>query len=67
MVLLIILYEVVLAFESVDEILKCDHSNMKVILIFKGDTPPSSKGVPLIEVIFFLIFLIFAKGAHRSQ
>ena len=26
-VLFIMLYEVVLAFESVDEILKCDHSN----------------------------------------
>ena len=26
-VLLIMLYKVVLAFESVDEILKCDHSN----------------------------------------
>jgi len=26
-VLVIMLYEVVLAFESVDEILKCDHSN----------------------------------------
>ena len=27
MVLFIILYEVILTFESVDEILKCDHSN----------------------------------------
>ena len=27
MVLFIILYKVVLAFESVNEILKCDHSN----------------------------------------
>ena len=27
--LLIMLYKVVLAFESVDEILKCDHSNEK--------------------------------------
>jgi len=27
LVLVIMLYEVVLAFESVDEILKCDHSN----------------------------------------
>ena len=27
MVLFIMLYEVVLTFESVDEILKCDHSN----------------------------------------
>ena len=27
MVLFIILYKVVLTFESVDEILKCDHSN----------------------------------------
>ena len=27
MVLLIMLYKVVLTFESVDEILKCDHSN----------------------------------------
>ena len=26
-VLFIVLYKVVLAFESVDEILKCDHSN----------------------------------------
>ena len=27
MVLFIVLYKVVLTFESVDEILKCDHSN----------------------------------------
>ena len=63
MVLLIILYEGVLAFESVDEILKCDHSNMKVILTFKGDTPPCSKGVPLIEVIFFSHFSYFCQGS----
>ena len=27
MVLVVVLYKVVLTFESVDEILKCDHSN----------------------------------------
>ena len=30
-VLFVMLYNVVLAFESVDEILKCDHSNRKAI------------------------------------
>ena len=30
-VLFVLLYNVVLTFESVDEILKCDHSNQKAI------------------------------------
>ena len=30
-VLFVMLYNVVLTFESVDEILKCDHSNQKAI------------------------------------
>ena len=33
-VVLIILYKVVLTFESVDEILRCDHSNESYLVIF---------------------------------
>ena len=33
MVLFIMLYKVVLTFESVDEILKCDHSNESIPLV----------------------------------
>ena len=43
-VLFIILYKVVLTFESVNEILKCDHSN------------ESSSPVPSHATICFLIF-----------
>ena len=34
-VLFIMLYKVVLTFESVDEILKCDHSNESYLPFFK--------------------------------
>ena len=37
-VLFIMLYEVVLTFESVDEILKCDHSNESYWRVLFSDT-----------------------------
>ena len=37
-VLFIMLYKVVLTFESVDEILKCDHSNESYYAVFSCDT-----------------------------
>jgi len=37
MVRFITLYKVVLTFESVDEILKCDHSNENYWAVFSGD------------------------------
>ena len=35
--LFIMLYKVVLTFESVDEIPKCDHSNKKLLTVFSRD------------------------------
>ena len=37
-VLFIILYEVVLIFQSVDEILKCDHSNESYLVVLSSGT-----------------------------
>ena len=45
-VLFTMLYKVVLTFASVDEILKCDHSN------------ESASAVPISVVPFFLLFML---------
>ena len=42
-VLFIMLYKVVLTFESVDEILKCDHSNESCVAVRAGGTESAIK------------------------
>ena len=51
MVPFIILYKVVLTFESVDEILKCDHSNESCCAFLSGD----------VVCLFVFLFQYFTK------
>ena len=56
MVLFIMLYKVVLTFDSVDEILKCDHSCAKLTHPFAHkkydqDTSPSAAPWPAVQVL----------------
>ena len=55
-VLFIMLYKVVLTFESVDEILKCDHSNESCVAVRAGGTESAIK---LWEAVLNLTLYVF--------
>ena len=60
MVLFIMLYKVALTFQSLDEILKCDHSNESfgaaLSCILVGVTIQMKAKVPSCDVVCFSIF-----------
>ena len=63
-VLFIMLYKVVLTFESVDEILKCDHLNESSLPVLSHDAIYFSKSQKmkfrnLVEIFFWLIYIIY--------
>ena len=69
-VLFIMLYKVVLTFESVNEILKCDHSNESFLAVLSYRVQFVSENIPQCNLFFywhFSVVLIREKKLHLTS